>query len=87
MNYIPLISTNHCSFNKEAKRLSLASELCGMPSALDVKSNITGKVVRFVVAQPGSRFFDEDGCDGEQQIYVPETPQRNVTHLVIYHQF
>jgi hypothetical protein len=81
MKAIPL---NMCEYNKERKVLKLASEFFGMPASFEVVSHHTGKTIKFVVVKPGDPLFDEDGWDGEQCIYRPVSPVKNVDHFVIY---
>lgn len=84
---IPQIPLKFCHFKAHCKKLSISSEYCGMPQAVDVKSHHTGKVVRFVPVQEGHPMWDEDGYDGEQMVYEPIVPVKNVSVLVIYNEF
>lgn len=84
---IPTVPMMYCEFDKTRRVLKLASEFCGMPEQLCIKSHHTGKTVRFKVVGPEDRLFDEDQWDGEQQIYRPIGHVPNVDHLVIYHQY
>lgn len=77
----------YCEFDRARRVLKLASEFCGMPAQLCVKSHYTGKTVRFKVVEPNDPLYDPDQWDGEQQIYRPVVPVPNVDHLVIYHQW
>lgn len=87
MKSIPTVDLKLCEYRKERKYLALASEYFGMPSEFYVKSHHTGKVVRFTCVQPGDKLFDEDGWDGEQQIYRPVGVVPNVEYMVIYNQY
>ena len=82
---IPTVPLSRCEFDKNRKVLKLASEFFGMPSTFFVKSHHTGKEVRFVPVTPADVLFDQDGWDGEQQIYRPVGNVPNVDHMVIYH--
>lgn len=84
---IPTIELSKCEYLKHMKVLGLASEYMGMPKTFNVRSHYTGKVVRFVTVQPGDHLFNEDGWDGEQQIYRPVDRVPNVEYMVIYHQY
>lgn len=84
MTAIPL---GFCEYDKQRKVLKLSSEYFGMPREFFVKSHHTGKEVRFVAVGPEDKLFDQDGWDGEQQIYRPVGNVSNVDHMVIYNQF
>jgi len=83
---LPIVDLRLCEYDRQQRRLKLASEYFGMPREFFVKSNHTGKVVRFTVVGPEDCLFDPDGWDGEQQIYRPVGQVPKVDHLVIYHQ-
>ena len=83
---LPTVGLNLCEFDKQRRILKLASEYLGMPHQFFVHSHYTGKHVRFVAVGPEDILFDQDGWDGEQQIYRPVGNVPNVNHLVIYHQ-
>lgn len=84
---IPTVPLRHCEFDSKRKVLKLASEYFGMPREFFVESHHTGRVVRFAAIGPSDVLYDEDGWDGEQQIYRPvfSEDRTNVDHLVIYH--
>jgi hypothetical protein len=82
---IPIVDLKLCEYDKERKVLKLASEYFGMPRTFFVKSHHTGKEVRFVTVGPEDKLYDEDGWDGEQQIYRPLGNVPGVDHMVIYH--
>lgn len=84
---IPTVSLQLCEYDKTRKVLKLASEFFGMPKTFFVKSHHTGKEIRFTPVFPGDVLFDEDGWDGEQQIYRPVGHCPNVDHMVIYNQW
>lgn len=84
MSNTPTIDLSVCDFDKTRKVLKLVSEYIGMPREFFVKSHHTNKVIRFVSIGPSDSLYDEDGWDGEQKIYRPATPVKNVDHLVIY---
>lgn len=81
---IKIVSLEHCEYDKKRKVLKLASEFFGMPSSFIVRSHHTGKDVRFVCVGPEDKLFNEDGWDGEQQVYRPVGNVPNVDHMVIY---
>ena len=87
MNDISVVDLQKCEYDKQRKVLRLASEYFGMPRQFFVKSHHTGKEVRFVAIGPEDKLFDQDGWDGEQQIYRPTTNIDAVDHMVIYHQY
>ena len=87
MNSIPTVDLNLCEFDKTRKVLKLASEYFGMPLTFFVKSHHTGKEVRFVTVDTSDVLFDQDGWDGEQQIYRPVGNVPGVDHMVIYHAY
>lgn len=84
---IPTIELNLCKYDKTRKVLKLSSEYMGMPLTFFVKSNHTGKEVRFVPVTPADVLFDQDQWDGEQQIYRPLGDVPGVDHLVIFNQY
>lgn len=84
---IPTVDLKFCKFDKKRKVLELASEYLGMPLTFCVKSHHTGKVIRFVPVNPADPLYDQDGWDGEQQIYRPVGSAPNVAYMVIYNQF
>ena len=71
MNAIPTVDLARCEYDKSRKVLKLASEYFGMPLTFFVRSHHTGREVRFVPVTPADVLFDQDGWDGEQQIYRP----------------
>lgn len=78
-----------CEYNKATKTLLLASEYWGggFPNEVDIKSHHTGKTVHFVRVDEHSPFWDQDGWDGEQMVYVPTEPVPNVVKMAVYHQW
>jgi hypothetical protein len=84
---LPTVRLDLCEFDKQRGILKLASEYMGMPPQFFVHSHHTGKDVRFVAVGPEDILFDQDGWDGEQQIYRPVGNVPNVDHLVIYNQY
>ena len=84
---IPTVPLKFCEYDKNRKVLKLASEFFGMPLTFFVKSHHTGKEVRFVPVTPADVLFDQDGWDGEQQIYRPLGNVPGVDHMVIYNQY
>lgn len=83
----PTVGLELCEYDKKRKVLKLASEYMGMPLTFVVKSHKTGKEVRFVPVKPYDFLFDQDGWDGEQQIYRPLGDVPGVDHMVIYNQY
>ena len=84
---IPSIDLSKCDYDKSRKVLKLASEYFGMPLTFFVRSHHTGREVRFVPVTPADVLFDQDGWDGEQQIYRPVGNVPGVDHMVIYNQW
>lgn len=82
-----MVSTSQCEYDKKRKVLTLASEAIGMPLTFWVRSHHTGTVVRFVPVNPADSLYDQDGWDGEQQIYRPVGHIPGVDHMVIYNQY
>ena len=87
MKTTPTVGLELCEYRKEQKYLALASEYFGMPQEFFVKSHHTGKTVRFSAVRPGDPLWDEDGWDGEQCVYRPSVPVKNVEYMVIYNQW
>lgn len=87
MSNVPSVPLKLCEYDKDRKVLKLASEYFGMPLTFFVKSHYTGKEVRFVTVGPEDVLFDEDGWDGEMQIYRPLGNVPGVDHMVIYNQW
>lgn len=86
---IPTISLNLCQYDKNRKVLKVASEYFsgGFPRQFLVRSHHTGVEVRFVTVGPEDRLFDQDGWDGEMQVYRPVGNVPHVDHMVIHHQW
>lgn len=84
---IPTVSLSLCEYDKKRKVLTLASEGMGMPRSFYVVSHKTGKEFRFVAVGPEDVLFDQDGWDGEQQIYRPVGHCPTVDYMVIYNQY
>ena len=82
-----MVSTSQCQYDKTRKVPTLASEVIGMPSTFYVRSHHTRKIVRFVPVNPADPLFDQDGWDGEQQIYRPVGNIPGVDHMIIYNQY
>ena len=87
MQKIPSVSLKFCEYDKKRKVLKLASEFFGMPREFYVVSHKTGKEFRFTPVGEHDVLFDEDGWDGEQQIYRPVGHCPTVDHMVIYNQW
>lgn len=83
----PTVTLDRCEYDKNRKVLKLASEFFGMPRQFYVVSHKTGKEFRFVAIGPEDVLFDQDGWDGEQQIYRPVGHCPTVDHMVIYNQY
>lgn len=82
---VDTVPLKFCEYDKQRKVLKLASEFFGMPREFYVESHHTGRKIKFVPVTYDDPLFDEDGWDGEQQIYRPLHPVPNVDHMVIYH--
>ena len=74
-----------CEYDRDRRVLKLASEYFGMPQEFTVLSHHTGRSVVFRTVTSEDPLFDEDGWDGEQQIYRPTQVLPGVDHMVIYH--
>ena len=83
--YIPL---RVCEYNKRTRVLRVASDFVCM-SEIFIESHHTGRVVRFVPVGPDDVLYDEDGWDGEQQVFRPCEGEfyTNVDHLVVYNPY
>ena len=84
---IPTVSLKYCEYDKRRKVLKLASEFFGMPRQFFVVSHHTGKEVRFTAVGEHDVLFDQDGWDGEMQIYRPIGNVSGVDHMIIYNQW
>jgi hypothetical protein len=82
-----MIPLGFCKYNKVRKSLTLSSSYLGMPSTVYIRSHHTGKIVRFTPVTPSDSLFDQDGWDGEMQIYRPVGNVPGVDHLVIHNQY
>ena len=82
------VSLTKCTFNKERRYLKLSSEYIGMPISLQIESHHTGRVVEFTAVGENDPLFDQDGWDGEMQIYRParNEARTNVDYLIIYNE-
>lgn len=74
-----------CDYNKVRKTLSLGVSGGRFPVEVSVHSHHTNRTIRFVRVQPGHPAWDEDGWDGEQQVYAPVAALPNVETLTLYH--
>ncbi len=79
------VNLQNCEYDKNRKVLMMSSEFIGMPREFFVRSHHTGKEVRFTTVGPEDRLFDQDGWDGEMQIYRPVGNIPGVDHMVIFH--
>jgi len=86
MKDIPQVSLRVCDYDPIRRVLRMPSALIGMPRTFMVESHHTGKQVRFVVVGPEDVLFDQDGWDGEQQVYRPLGDVAGVDHLIIANQ-
>ena len=84
MKQIQTVSLEVCEYDKEKKVLKLTSDHIGMPKEFFVKSHKTGKEFRFIAVGEYDVLFDEDGWDGELQIYRPVGNCSTVDYMVIY---
>lgn len=73
-------------WDKSTNSLSITSEYWNgsFPKSVEVFSKRTGKGVIFNPVGPDSRFYDEDGWDGEQMVYVPNV-KASIEKLTVYH--
>ena len=81
---IPTVRLEDCQYDKTRKVLKLTSGRIGMPRTFFVESHHTGKVVRFIAIGPEDILYDQDGWDGEQQVYRPLGNVPGVDHMYIY---
>ena len=81
---IPSVSLKDCEYDKRNRVLTLPSDFIGKPRQFYVVSHKTGKEFRFVAIGEEDVLFDEDGWDGEQQIYRPVGHCPTVDYMVIY---
>ena len=86
-NAVPTIGLKFCDYNIRKKSLSIASEFFGMPSRFAIRSHHTNSLVEFETVKENDPLFDRDQWDGEQQIYRPVVPQKNVEFCIIYNQY
>ena len=80
------ISLEELLYDKNRRRLHGYSEIFAgsFPREFAVKSHHSGDTKVFTPVKPGHALFDEDGWDGEQQIY--ETPGTDLV-LVLNHAY
>ena len=81
-----ILDLNQFEFSKKFKRLTAPSELFGgvFPFEINIRSQHTGKVIKFVPMPSTHPKFDQDQWDGEQACYVP-LEKCNVDYLCIHH--
>ncbi len=84
---IPHVPLKCCKYVASTKRMTLESEFFAgrFPPQFYVDSHRTGKSVLFTLLQPGDRDWDQDGWDGEQQVYKPVDQLNTVNRFTIYH--
>ncbi len=84
-----MISTDVCSWNPKRGELKVASEFFAgsFPAEVELKSAVSGKVVKFRPIPYGHRLYDEDQYDGEAMAYLPDETGLNVKVLYIYHEW
>lgn len=84
--HFPPISLDELTYDKNRRRLFGYSEMFGgsFPNEVSVKSHHTGDTKVFTPVKPDHTLFDEDGWDGEQQIY--DTPGTDLV-LVLTHAY
>lgn len=83
LNEMPIIELRDCHFDRDSRVLTVSSEKIGMPRAVRVSSNYTGRIVQFSPITPSHPRFDSDLWDGEMRIYEPDEPIKNVDLLII----
>lgn len=84
---VPTVPLEKCEYSADTGKLTLASEYCGMPNSLIIKSHHTGRKILFKRISPDHPLYDQDQWDGEQQIYAPVAMGVKVKILVIYNQY
>ena len=82
----PTVSLAHCQYKAHCGKLSLSTVYTDdrLPSSINIKSHHTGRTVLFTAINEFDPLFDEDGWDGEQQVYRPATGDTRAKVLVIY---
>jgi hypothetical protein len=79
-----VVSSRFCRYDAKRRVLSLDSSYFGMPITFMVESSKTGKRVRFIPVGPADILFDQDGWDGEQQLYRPCENIAGIDYMVIH---
>jgi hypothetical protein len=83
MNSIKQVSLSLCRYDKIQKIIYLSRKHIGMPHELLIESQYTGAIHAFTAIGPGDRLYDEDGWDGEMNVYRPVVDIPNVDILII----
>ncbi len=82
-------SNPYVRYDTKTKNLMIKSDAFKgqFPWDIQVKSEKTGRVVRFVKVQPGDFDFNEDQWDGEMSIYKTVEGEEPVhcRRLIVYH--
>lgn len=73
---IPTYTLRDFTYLKSMKSLCAEASTLGltvgrMPTRFQIKSETTGRVITLLPITPDHPKFDEDGWDGEQQVYAP----------------
>lgn len=73
-------------FDKNRKTL-IRGHNQSFPASVRIVSDVTGKEIDFTQVSYGHPFYDEDGWDGEQMVYVPVNPAAcpKVAKMVLHH--
>jgi len=79
----PHFESEQFRYSKDTQTLVLNEYSDLYPRSLFVKSNVTGKVVRFNMVNEYHPKFDMDQWDGEQQVYAPDIPVPGAERLTV----
>jgi hypothetical protein len=83
----PTVSLAACHYKAHCGKLELSTLHLAedrFPVSINVRSHHTGRSVLFTRINEFDPLFDEDGWDGEQQVYRPVTNEARVKVLVIH---
>lgn len=86
MSFDKIYKLKDFKYHNKFKSLSVSSELFGgavFPAKIDVVSNFTGEIIRFVPDKQMNE--DAEWSDGHQMFYKPTVALKNVKYLVVYH--
>ena len=83
----PTVNLRYCSFNKDTKTLTVASEFFGgvFPPEVVISSHYSNKTVRFIKDQEAA--IANEFWDGEMCEYRPIDDAGNCERLVLIHEY